>query len=544
MPANRAAPVPGDPVTNPHSIVCADLSFQWPDGTPVLDRLDITFGTGRTGLVGRNGGGKSTLLRLIAGDLQPSGGTIRRAGEVGWLPQHLPLAKRRTVADLLGISERRAALHAITAGDADATDFTTLDDDWDVESRAAETLARLGVMRGAADALDRPIGALSGGETVLTAVAGLIVRRTTISLLDEPTNNLDARARDLLYAAIAEWPGVLIVVSHDRDLLERVDEIVELRDGQVRTFGGPYSNYEQTIAAEQDTAARLVRAAEGGLAREKRQLIEAQTKQARREQYGKQAARELRVDKSTAQFLKRRAQQTARKSRTVHADRLATAQDALTEAEQALRDDDRIRVDLPRTAVPSGRTVVQVGALIVRGPERIALIGDNGSGKTTLLEAIVGRRTYPVAGVDDPAVPTAYLPQLLDVLDDERSVLANVQTTAPAATSYDIRARLARFLVRGERVEQLAGTLSGGERFRVSLACLLLADPPPQLLLLDEPTNNLDLDSVAQLTDALAGYRGALIVASHDHRFLADIGVEHWWLIEGMQLPREVPAPA
>ena len=531
-------------MTTPSSVVCAELSFHWPDGTPVLDRLDLAFSSGRTGLVGRNGGGKSTLLRLVAGDLQPTGGTIRTSGEVAWLPQQLPLETARTVADLLGISERRTALHAITRGDADPAHFTLLNDDWDVEARAVETLDRLGVLRDVPDVLDRPVGTLSGGETVLSAVAGLRVRRAPISLLDEPTNNLDARARELLYAAVDEWPGVLVVISHDRELLERADEIVELRAGTARTFGGPYSSYADTIAAEQATAVRLVRAAEGALAREKRQVIESQTKLARREQYGKQAARDLRLDKATAQFLKRRAQQTAGKATTMHADRVASAQDTLTQAEHAVRDDDRIRVDLPRTAVPSGRTVLQFGSINVRGPERIALIGDNGSGKTTLLEAILGRRPHPVAGIGVPEVPTAYLPQRLDVLDDERSVLDNVRAAAPNATTHDVRARLARFLVRGERAEQLAGRLSGGERFRVSLACLLLADPAPQLLLLDEPTNNLDLDSVAQLTDALAGYRGALIVVSHDRRFLADIGVTRWWHTEGMQLPQELATPA
>jgi ATPase subunit of ABC transporter with duplicated ATPase domains len=178
-----------------------------------------------------------------------------------------------------------------------------------------------------------------------------------------------------------------------------------------------------------------------------------------------------------------------------------------------------------------------VGELVVRGPERIAVVGPNGGGKTTLLEAIAGRRAHPLTGVGAPAVPVAYLPQRLDVLDDAATVLDNVRAAAPTATPHDIRARLARFLVRGDQVDQPAGTLSGGERFRVSLACLLLAEPPPQLLLLDEPTNNLDLDSVEQLTAALAGYRGALIVASHDRPFLADIGVQRWWEVADLQLP-------
>jgi ATPase subunit of ABC transporter with duplicated ATPase domains len=357
--------------------------------------------------------------------------------------------------------------------------------------------------------------------------------------MDEPTNNLDRRARDVLYRAVESWPGVLVVVSHDRELLERVDEIVELRDGAARTFGGPFSTYADIVAAEQETAARLVRAAEGEVAREKRQLIETQVKLARRLRTARRAEREKRVPKIVAHNLERRAQVSAGKYRAVQADRLDEARGALGAAEQAVRDDDRIRVDLPATAVPAGRTVLGVGGLIVRGPERIAVVGPNGSGKTTLLEAIAGRRPHPCPGVGAPSVPVAYLPQRLDVLDDARSVLDNVRAAAPTATPHDVRAQLARFLVRGDRVGQVAGTLSGGERFRVSLACLLLAEPAPQLLLLDEPTNNLDLDSVRQLTEALAGYRGALIVASHDRRFLADLGVEREWETEEIRLPQE-----
>src|SRR6185436_2945957 len=155
----------------------------------------------------------------------------------------------------------------------------------------------------------------------------------------------------------------------------------------------------------------------------------------------------------------------------------------------------------------------------VRGPERIAVTGDNGSGKTTLLATVLGT---PGA----VAVPAGYLPQRLDVLDETLSVFDNVVRFAPGAAPNRVRAGLARFLFRGGRAEQVAGTLSGGERFRATLAALLLADPAPQLLLLDEPTNNLDLASYDALVSALASYRGALLVVIHDQRFLADVGVD------------------
>jgi ATPase subunit of ABC transporter with duplicated ATPase domains len=501
------------------SVICRGLSFAWPDGTPVLSGLDITFDFGRTGLIGRNGSGKTTLLRLLAGELVPSAGTMSVGGDVAYLPQHLPLDVSRTVADLLGIDDRLAALRAVAAGSATASDFTVIGDDWDIEDRARATLDRLGLPSD----LDRTVGTVSGGEAMLMAVAGLLVRRTAVTLLDEPTNNLDRPARETLYQAVRGWPGVLVVVSHDRELLECVDQIVELRDNVARAFGGTFSQYEAALEVEQDAAARAVRAAEGELKRERRQLIESQTKLDRRARQGRTAAANKRVDRAEAQKRKRQAQVSAGKYRTLQSDRVEAANEALEAAEKEVRDDDLIKVELPATALPRGRTVLELDALIVRGPERIALRGRNGSGKTTLLQRIV-----PAA-----CVPVGYLPQRLDILNPAWSVLDNVRAVAPSATPHEVRAELARFLLRGPRVEQRAGTLSGGERFRATLACLLLADPAPQLLLLDEPTNNLDLDSVAQLLAALRGYRGALIVASHDEAFLADLGLDRHWSVDG-----------
>jgi ATPase subunit of ABC transporter with duplicated ATPase domains len=247
---------------------------------------------------------------------------------------------------------------------------------------------------------------------------------------------------------------------------------------------------------------------------------------------------------------KRQAEVAAGKHRGMHLEKLEQARERLAEATDAVHDDDEIRVDLPGTAVPAGRTVLTVhdarlrgGAeaeLEVRGPERVALLGPNGAGKTTLLETVVGTLA-PLAGTVTAAVPLRYLPQRLDVLDDAATVAANVARLAPGASDNAIRARLARFLFRGDRADQPVGTLSGGERFRATLAALLLAEPPPQLLLLDEPTNNLDMASSRQLAQALAAYRGALLVASHDLPFLRGIGVTRWLRLDGRLVEIDPP---
>jgi ATPase subunit of ABC transporter with duplicated ATPase domains len=545
------------------SVVLSDLSFILPNGRVVFSKLNAAFNPGRTGLIGANGAGKSTLLRIIAGVAAPTSGAATVAGDVGYLPQHLALDREASVASLLGIAPVRAALRAIEGGSVDQAAFDAVGDAWDVEERAREWLARLGL---AHVGLDEPVGRLSGGESVLTALSALFLRRPAALLLDEPTNNLDLDARRRLYDAVAAWSGVLVIVSHDRELLSLVDQVADLSDGALRMYGGNLAAYEEMLAAEQAAAQRMVSAAKADVKREKRDLVETQVKQARRDRMGRQLAASGSIPKMAADERRRAAQQSAGKGREVALARVAGAKDRLAEAEEALRDDATIRIALPGTAVPAGRSVLTVrglGApwapwhqqsdpdggqaddvgrleeLIVRGPERVALTGPNGAGKTTLLRALAGADGLPgadgTAGAEDAGVLAVrqnvafgYLPQRLDILDDALTVVENVRAVAPRATVNEVRAGLARFLFRGARADQAAGSLSGGERFRAVLAALLLADPPPQLLLLDEPTNSLDLASARQLSQALSCYQGALVVVSHDVPFLRSLGITRW----------------
>ncbi|MFD3495241.1 ABC-F family ATP-binding cassette domain-containing protein [Streptomyces sp. NPDC058690] len=522
-------------------IACSSLSFAWPDGSAVFDDFQLAVGPGRTGLIGLNGCGKSTLLRLIAGELTPAEGRIRTLGEIGYLPQNLVLDTALRVDSALGVADTRAALHAIEAGDVREEWFAAVGDDWDVEERARATLDQLGLGH---IGLDRTIGELSGGECVLLRLAALLLARPGVLLLDEPTNNLDLYARLRLYEAIDAWTGVLVVVSHDRELLERVDQIADLRDGQVSWHGGNLTAYEEALAVEQEAAERMVRVAEADVQRQKRELADAQFKLARRKRYGQKMWDTKREPKAVMGNRKRAAQVSAGKHRVLHTEKLAEAKERLGEAVEAVRDDDEIRVELPRTKVHPGQGVLVLrdlelvhgarvrGEFEVRGPERIALVGRNGAGKTTLLRTLAGELT-PAAGEATAQLPLRFLPQRLDVLDDGLSVVENVARFAPDATENRIRAKLAHFLFKGARADRDAGTLSGGERFRAALAALLLAEPAPQLLLLDEPTNNLDMASVSRLTAALEAYEGALIVASHDVPFLESLGITRWLLLDG-----------
>ncbi|MGW6554369.1 ABC-F family ATP-binding cassette domain-containing protein [Streptomyces sp. NPDC055051] len=524
---------------SPTTVVCSDLSFSWPDDTPVFEDLSFSLTGGRTGLVAPNGSGKSTLLKLIAGELRPTAGSVTVGGTLGHLPQSLPLTAGLTVADVLGVADVISALDAVESGDVSEEHFTTIGDDWDIEERSRDRLDRLGL---GGLALDRTLGTLSGGQIVSLGLAAQLLRRPDVLLLDEPTNNLDREARHQLYDTLDDFDGLLLVVAHDRALLDRRDGIAELGGSRLRLYGGNFTAYEEAVRGEQEVAEKNVRNAEQELKREKRELQQARERAERR---ASNAARNLKnagLPRIFAGTMKRGAQESAGRAGQTHASRVGQAQARLDEAGRAVRDEQRLVLDLPDTRVPAGRNLflgegmrvrydgrdVFAGGgvdLSVRGPERIALTGPNGSGKTTLMRLVTGELTPDGGLVKRGEGRIATLSQRLDLLDPELTVAENFAAFAPERAEAERMNLLARFLFRGARAHLPVGVLSGGELLRATLACVLCADPAPQLLLLDEPTNNLDLVSVGQLESALDAYRGAFLVVSHDERFLSAIGV-------------------
>lgn len=508
--------------STPNSVILDDITFAWPDGTRVLDQLTAALPAGRTGMIGANGTGKSTLLRVIAGLASPASGHLCVPGRVGYLPQRLSLDVDATVADLLGVRGILDALTAIEHGSADPSDFDMVGEDWDISERCLADLTSAGLGEVDASDLTRRVGTLSGGQAMLIALVGLWRTRHEVVLLDEPTNSLDRKAREHLHGALAEhtsWAPTLIVASHDVELLDLMDQTVELLHGSLSVFGGPYSAYREHLARQQSAADQALSTAEQTLKREERQRTAAQTTLARRRSYARKDFANKRRPKAIMNNRRQEAQVSAGKLRTELDRKVDAAQLRVDTHAAEIRDDEHVRITLPDPNVPAGRLIAELplttGRHVLQGPERLALTGANGCGKTRMLEDLLaGRRG--LLHTDR----VGYLPQRGNHLEEDATVIDCVRSAAPHAEPQQVRADLARFLFSGETVHRRVGDLSGGERFRVALASVLMTTPPNQLLILDEPTNDIDLPTVDALVDALDAYTGALIVVSHDEDLL------------------------
>lgn len=520
--------------TSPYFTLDA-VSAATPDGRVLFHNLTLAFGRERTGLVGRNGAGKTTLLRLMTGAQSPTTGVIGRSGRVGLLRQSLQPPQDATVADLLGIAAPLARLARIDAGDGDDDDLAEAD--WTLPARVDAALAEVGM---AGVAPDRPAGALSGGQLTRIALAAMTIAEPDVILLDEPTNNLDIEARALVADFLRRWKGGAVVVSHDRGLLRQMDRIVEISGLGVSVYGGGYDLYAERKALEREAAEHNLSVAEREASRVEREAQRAREKKARRDAAGKRYAASGSAPKIVLGAQKRRAEESAgREDRLADRQRDASAEQ-LAEAGARVERTRTLAFELPGTGLPAGKSVLAFDdvafgygadsvltglSLQVVGPERIAVVGPNGSGKSTLIRLAIGA-LQPASGRVTRPVRSVLLDQQAAVLRDDETILDGFLRLNPLATANDAQAALARFLFRNTAAHQVVGSLSGGERLRAALACVLSGAQPPELLILDEPTNHLDLPSIEAVEQALAGYDGALLVVSHDADFLEAIGIQ------------------
>jgi ATPase subunit of ABC transporter with duplicated ATPase domains len=517
-------------------VTLSGLGFRTPDGRALFENIDLALGSERTGLVGRNGAGKTTLLKLIAGELAPSEGAVARSGRLGVLAQNLQPPPDAAVADLLGVAADLARLARIAAGEGDEDDLAEAD--WTLEARLEQALAEVGLP---GLGLARPAASLSGGEATRVSLARLLVAAPDLILLDEPTNNLDAGARALVAEILRGWRGGAVVVSHDRALLREMDRIVELSSLGARVYGGGYNLYAERRAEERASAVRELDAAERRARQVDREVQAAYERKDRRDAMGRRFAAKGSEPRLMLGAAAERAENSAGRASQLAERQRAEAAEALAQARGKVERLKPIAVDLPSSGLAAGKRVLAFDEVSFAwpgaaplltglsfdmvGPRRLAVTGRNGAGKTTLIKLAVGDLA-PTSGTVARGVGTALLDQRTAILDEAGTVLDSFRQLNPADSENACRAALARLLFRNDAALKPVGQLSGGERLRAALACVLGGSSPPGLLILDEPTNHLDLDSIAAIEAGLAGYDGALLVVSHDRDFLENIGVE------------------
>ncbi len=513
----------------------ASLSLSTPDGRTLFSDLTLTLGRERTGLVGRNGSGKSSLLRLIAQGGTPATGSPSVTGSVGMLRQSWD-DPDLTAEAALGVADGLARLRRLAAGTGSVEDAAEAD--WTLEERLIDALARSGFAQGE---LSRQIGSFSGGERTRLGIARLLIEQPDLLLLDEPTNNLDAEGRATILHLIAHWPGGVLVASHDRELLETMDRIVELTPAGCTVHGGGWSEF----VAARDAAREAAIGALDHAARAERATARAVQQQAERKTRRDKMGRAKRARGDEPKILldarKDRSERTSGRDAGLAERMREDAAAARAEAQAKVEIVTPIRIELPPCHLPANRTVLSfesVGlawetvpvfgplSFTMTGPERVALIGRNGSGKTSLLRIAAGDLAPDTGVAHVGQVPVAMLDQHVALLDPEATIFANLTRLHPDLSEQDARAALARFAFRNRAGERLVGSLSGGERLRAGLAIAFSGLQVPQLLILDEPTNHLDIETIELLETALAGYDGALLVVSHDRTFLEAIGVQ------------------
>ena len=512
-----------------------DVSCATADGRTLFSGINFNVTEGRIGLVGRNGIGKSTLLKIMSGVLQPNSGTVTRSGRIGMLAQNIGSDGERTLADLFGARDAFNMLARIEAGQGTDTDFEQAD--WLLPHRFDEALQMFGL------SLEPQIllSALSGGQQTRAALAALLFQEPDLILLDEPTNNLDRDGRQAVADMLAKWQGAAVVVSHDRELLRTMDAIAELSQGALSLYGGNWDFYHERKEQEREGAARDLEVAQRDVKQIKLKAQEAAERQAKSDARGRKSRADAGMSKLLLDARADKAQKTGGRGDALAERNADRAQNQLREAEAKVERIKPMRFDVDASLAPSGRVVMEMQnvsggpvadrpiirdfSLKIVGPERIVIRGANGAGKTSLLRLIAGD-LQPIAGVVRRFVPVAMFDQQMSLMDRGATLYENFRRLNKGASDNDAHAALARFSFRGESASRLAGGLSGGEMLRAALACVLGGTLQPELLILDEPTNHLDLDSIEALEAALNGYEGGLLLVSHDQAFLDAIGIK------------------
>ena len=542
------------------SFIIKDLSYIHADKEILFSHLHLSINSeDKIALTGNNGCGKSTLMRILAGDLSPSSGTVLRPEHLYYVPQHFGQYDRQTIAQALGISHKLSALHAILSGDATEKHFNTLNDDWNVEERAQASLDSWGLD---GITLSRPMEGLSGGEKTRIFLAGMELHNPTAILLDEPTNYLDADGRERLYNLIRRTSATVLVISHDRTLLNQLPAICELSSQGLTYYSGNYDFYKKQKTLQQNALTQQLEEKQKALRLVRKVAREVEERKAKQNVRGEKNSIKKGIPRIMMGALKNNAENSSSRLSSIHAEKAEKLQTEMAGIKSLLSQTDKLKTDFNTSHLHTGKILITARNVNFHYPDhtaspvetphtetaakslwaspltfqlrsRLSLKGKNGSGKTTLLKLIMGE-LHPTDGVMERAGFTSvYLDQEYSLVRNERSVLQQAEAfNHRHLPEHEVKTILNRYLFPRDVWNKPCSKLSGGEKMRLSFCCLMIADNTPDMFILDEPTNNLDIESIEIITATIRDYAGTVIAISHDREFLKDTGIEREILLE------------
>ncbi|MCE7057049.1 ATP-binding cassette domain-containing protein [Algoriphagus sp. AGSA1] len=522
-------------------LVLQNISYTHPNKNLLFDNINLTVRNhDKIALIGNNGSGKSTLLKLIANELQPLGGQLIVETEPYFVPQIFGQYNHLTIGQALKVENKLNALQEIISGKVSEENFTTLDDDWTIEERCNEALRHWQLTN---LNLSQKMETLSGGQKTKVFLAGISIHQPELVLLDEPSNHLDIAGRQLLYDFIQSTQGTLILVSHDRKLLNLLGKVAELSKRGITIYGGNYDFYTEQKQIENNALNQDLQSKEKALRKAKEKERETLERKQKLDSQGKGKQEKAGVARIMMNTIRNSAENSTSKMKGVHAEKIGGIKEELQELRSALPDIDKMKFGFDNSALHKGKILFKADEINysysnqplwkdnlsfqITSGERFVLKGLNGSGKTTLIKIILGQletQTGTVYRADNKAV---YIDQDYSLIDNQLKVYEQAQQfNVSSLQEHEIKIRLNRFLFTKDDWDKPCSALSGGEKMRLILCCLTISNQSPDIIILDEPTNNLDIQNIEMLTTAINGYQGTLIVVSHDETFLEETKIE------------------
>lgn len=523
-------------------LLLQDITYIHPDKEILFSNINFVVNKHeKIALVGNNGSGKSTLLKIISGIRRPSSGRVDLEGVPYYVPQVFGQYDHMTISEAIGVYNKLVSLYEILKGSVEASHYETLDDDWDIEARCRDVLNKWGL--GEIDLNDQ-MDTLSGGQKTKVFLAGIEIHQPDIILMDEPSNHLDIKSRSYLYNFIEESPQTLIVVSHDRALLDRLPYVCELGHSGIKRYGGNFSFYLEQKDVEKTALQKNINNKEKALkdSQEKERL--SMERQQKLDARAKKNLGKAGLPKIVANTWKNNAENSTAKAKEVHKEKRTNLSAELRDLKNEVPDIDRIVFSFHQSNLHLGKIIAEAKKINhrfretnlwrdhqsfqVRSGDRIVMKGDNGVGKTTLIKIILGD-LKPSEGIVKQIIENyIYIDQEYSIVNTEKSVYQLAETfNVSNLEDHIVKTRLVQFLFNKDTWNKPCATLSGGERMRLLLCCLNLMEQAIDVIVLDEPTNNLDLQNIGILIKALREYSGTLIVVSHDIYFLENIGITH-----------------